>query len=83
MARRQRTAIGSLAHESFVVRNIHCTRCAWTLEQTVASMPGVVQVHVDPMIGWTTIDYEALAVSGDEIRSAVEAGGYEIVDRWG
>ena len=69
-------------YESFIVRNIHCSSCASTLQHTVASLPGVLKAGVDPMIGWTHIDYDPGVVTGDELIGAVEAAGYEIVRTW-
>lgn len=76
------TAEHPLAYESFVVRNVHCATCAETLRATVASLPGVRKVHVDPMVGWTHIDYDADVITEDDLISSVEAGGYEIVRTW-
>jgi len=69
-------------YESFVVRNIHCASCAATLQHTVASLPGVQKAEVDPVVGWTHIDFDPGIVSGDDLLGAVEAAGYEIVRTW-
>jgi copper chaperone CopZ len=72
----------SSGYESFVVRNIHCAACAATLQHTVASIPGVRKAEVDPMIGWTHLDFDPGIVTGEELIEAVEAAGYEIVRTW-
>jgi copper chaperone CopZ len=76
------TAERTLGYESFVVRNVHCATCAETLRHTIASLPGVREVQVDPMVGWTYIGFEPDVVTADELIEAVEAGGYEIVWTW-
>ena len=77
-----KTAERELAYESFVVRNIHCATCAETLRHSVASLPGVRDVHVDPMVGWTHLHFDPDVVDADDLLAAVEAGGYEIVRTW-
>lgn len=69
-------------HESFVVRNIHCSRCAETLHQTIQGLLGVTRTGGDPITGWTWIDYDCDLVSGQELLDAIQAGGYEIVTTW-
>jgi copper chaperone CopZ len=69
----------SVAHESFVVGNIHCVRCAETLRNAVADLPGVQQVESDATTGWTHIDYDPEVASCNELLDAIKSGGYELV----
>ena len=79
----EKTAEEMLGYASFVVRDIHCERCAGTLEAAVAGLPGVSEAGVDPLIGWTHIRFDPDVISGEELEGAVEAAGYEIVRKWG
>lgn len=67
---------------SFVVEDIHCARCAGTLEKAVADLPGVVEAGVDTLIGWTHVRFDPAVVTGEDVEAAVEAAGYKIVRRW-
>jgi copper chaperone CopZ len=76
------TAERTAGYENFVVHGIHCETCAGTLQETLASIPGVRGVQVEPTMGWTHLRFDPDVVTGDELVSAVEAGGYEIVRTW-
>ncbi len=52
------TRTRTLGHDDFVVRDIHCSVCAATLQKAVAEIAGVVRVEVEPTIGWTDLDYD-------------------------
>ena len=69
-------------HETFVVRDVHCARCAELVQRTVASIRGVHDVHIDPVFGHTFLDYDPDVITEDDLIGAVEEAGYEIVRTW-
>jgi copper chaperone CopZ len=77
------TLTAAAGHDNFVVRDIHCSACAATLQKAVAEIPGVVHANVDSTIGWTRLAYDPAVVTKEELEATVEAAGYEIVRTWG
>jgi copper chaperone CopZ len=55
--------------------NVHCDRCAATLERTLGSTDGVLFVSVYPWSGETIVVFDGEVLSREDIRAAIEAGG--------
>jgi copper chaperone CopZ len=60
------------------VHGMTCGNCARSVEQTLASIPGVTKVSVDLQAGRATAEYDTGLVTPSVLANAVRDLGYEV-----
>lgn len=60
------------------VLGMTCHNCTRSVERTLASIPGVVQVSVDLQAASATVEYDVDLVKPDVLAEAVRDLGYEV-----
>jgi copper chaperone CopZ len=60
------------------VRGMTCGNCARSVEQTLASTPGVTKVSVELESGRAAIEYDPSLVTREVLVNAVRELGYEV-----
>ena len=65
-------------HVVLNVPDVSCNHCKMAIEGAVRTLSGVQQVDVDVADKSVTVDFDAGAVSLDEIQAAVQEEGYEV-----
>ncbi|GLK15082.1 heavy-metal-associated domain-containing protein [Streptosporangium carneum] len=64
---------------AYTVQGMTCGHCVTSVKEEVGEVPGVTGVDVDLATGLVTVSSRG-PVGDDEIRTAVQAAGYEVVD---
>jgi Cu+-exporting ATPase len=62
------------------IQGISCASCVLRIEQAVQSLPGVVRASVNLALGKARVDYLSTEVGPREIKKAIEAAGYRVID---
>jgi len=62
---------------------ISCASCVSTIEAAVLALPGVDRASVNMGTEKVTVDYDPSQLAIDELREAITAAGYELLDRAG
>ena len=62
------------------IQGISCASCVLRIEQAVQALPGVVRASVNLALGKARVDYLSTEVGPREIKKAVEAAGYRVID---
>ena len=60
------------------VRGMTCGNCARSVEQTLASTPGVTKVSVELESGRAAVEYDPSLVTREVLINAVRELGYEV-----
>ncbi len=68
-------------HAVLNVPTVSCNHCKAAIEHAVGALGGVDEVTVDVAEKAVTIDFDADAVSLDEIEKAIVGEGYEVAGR--
>ena len=55
---------------------MHCSSCSMLIEMTVSDLPGVSLVKVDYVKGAAHVEFDASAVSAEQVMTAVREAGY-------
>lgn len=72
--------MSEVAERTYRVPGISCDHCKAAIEGEVGRLPGVASVTVDVASRTVTVVGQA---SDEEIRSAIDAAGYDVADRPG
>ena len=62
------------------IQGISCASCVLRIEQAVQGLPGVVRASVNLALGKASVDYLSTEVGPGEIKMAIEAAGYRVID---
>ena len=62
------------------IQGISCASCVLRIEQAVQTLPGVVRASVNLALGKARVDYLATEVGPREIKKAIEAAGYRVIE---
>jgi len=62
------------------VEGMSCASCVLRIEQALQDLPGVVKAVVNLATGKVRVDYLAPEVGPSEIRKAIDAAGYRVID---
>lgn len=65
---------------SLSVRGMSCHSCARKIEEVLSRFPGVTEAEVDFVRREARIDFDADMVNLDDLNSAVEDAGYQVLD---
>ena len=68
---------GNVQHVSFAVRGMYCPACAKGVETELASLTGVRKAKVSYEKGEAVVEYDAGAVSLEQIEKAIQDAGYQ------
>src|SRR5262249_50097697 len=69
------------AHSLIGIRGMHCASCVDKVERSLRRLPGVVQANVNLASEEAFVEYLPEQVGPNEVRRAITATGYEVVDR--
>ncbi|MEX0994344.1 MAG: copper ion binding protein, partial [Balneolaceae bacterium] len=63
------------------IEGMHCASCVSTVEKSLNKVKGVEEASVNLATESATVSYDADKVSDDDLRKAVEAAGYSLVEK--
>ncbi|MEX0769727.1 MAG: copper ion binding protein, partial [Balneolaceae bacterium] len=63
------------------IEGMHCASCVSTVEKSLNKVKGVEEASVNLATESATVSYDADEVSDDDLRKAVEAAGYSLVEK--
>ena len=61
---------------AFDVPNVHCWTCAFNLEETLRTLPGVRSAMVRPLTGSVEVTFDPTVTSAEELRHGLRNGGF-------
>lgn len=64
---------------TFKVSGMSCMGCVNSVKNLLRALPGIGQVEVDLAQGWVDVAYDPAQTGPDQLRSAIETGGYQVV----
>lgn len=64
----------------FHIGGMSCPSCALKIEKALSGHPGVLNAHVDFGNSEANVDFDTAEVGPDELKAAVEAVGYHLLD---
>lgn len=64
----------------FHIGGMSCPSCALRIEKALSGHPGVLKAHVDFDSSEANVDFDAAEVGPDELKAAVKAVGYHLLD---
>ncbi len=67
--------------ERFSIEGMHCASCVAAVERSLAKVPGVETANVNLATETAQVDFGDGGAQRDELVRAVEAAGYQVVDR--
>ncbi len=70
----------NIATVSLSVRGMSCHSCARKIEEALSKFPGVTDAEVDFVRREARVDFDADMVTLDDLDSAVEDAGYQVLD---
>ena len=65
---------------SFHIIGMSCPSCALKIEKALSGHPGVLNAHVDFGNSEANVDFDTAEVGPDELKAAVKAVGYHLLD---
>ncbi len=68
-----------ISKKAFPVLNMHCAVCANNIEKTVGKLPGVTEASVNFATNTLVVSYETGKISAEQIKKAVQTGGYDLI----
>lgn len=60
----------------FITEGLHCASCSRLVQMTVGDLEGVASVTSDFQTGLTVVEYDAEALTPDDIIAAIVHAGY-------
>ncbi len=60
-----------------LVQGVRCAACSWLIERSMATIPGVREIHVDPLTTRMRLRWDPAAVRLSELLARIAALGYE------
>ena len=71
---------GGEVTETFSVPSMDCPSCAEKVEHALVAVDGVVARRPEPTSGTVVVTYDQSRTSAEELTTAIERAGYEVVD---
>lgn len=69
----------NIIKRNYPVLNLHCAGCAANVEHILSKQRGVINANVNFATTTATIEYNVLENTPEGLRSAVQAGGYDML----
>jgi copper chaperone len=64
---------------NLTVAGMSCMGCVNSVKRLVSALPGIANVDVDLASGKVVVNHDAAQTGAEDIRSAIEGGGYQVI----
>lgn len=68
-----------MQRSTLMVDGMSCMGCVNSVKNLLRALPGIGQVEVDLGQGRVEVEHDPASTSLEQLRAAIEAGGYQVV----